>query len=108
MASHLIVSVLFAFVFFLVSSNGRSLRMNPTNVNIDLLHSSFSNNATIRDFSFATDSYTGKTNYSDVLGLVALCTQFTWLLEANDDPCLPPTWSWIRCNSDANPRILEL
>ncbi|KAK6153392.1 hypothetical protein DH2020_013031 [Rehmannia glutinosa] len=45
---------------------------------------------------------------SEVLGLVALCTQYPWLLEENEDPCLTPKWTWIQCNSDAKPRITEL
>ncbi|KAL0335638.1 UNVERIFIED_CONTAM: hypothetical protein Sradi_4775700 [Sesamum radiatum] len=42
-----------------------------------------------------------------VLGLAALCTQYPWLLEDND-PCVPPKWTWIQCNSDASPRVIEL
>ncbi|KAL0421890.1 UNVERIFIED_CONTAM: hypothetical protein Slati_3211900 [Sesamum latifolium] len=43
-----------------------------------------------------------------VLGLAALCTQYPWLLEDNEDPCLPPKWTWIQCNADASPRVIEL
>ncbi|PIN23930.1 Non-specific serine/threonine protein kinase [Handroanthus impetiginosus] len=44
----------------------------------------------------------------NVLGLASLVGQFPQLEELNDDPCLPPTWTWIECNSDAKPRIIAL
>ncbi|XP_075524354.1 uncharacterized protein LOC142556754 [Primulina tabacum] len=58
--------------------------------------------------SHATSTYTGKTNSTDVLGLVYLFTQYPLLEEANEDPCFPPVWSWIECNSDPRPRVIAL
>ncbi|XP_073054040.1 probable LRR receptor-like serine/threonine-protein kinase At1g67720 [Primulina eburnea] len=58
--------------------------------------------------SHATGTYTGKTNATDVLGLVYLFTQYPLLEEANGDPCFPPVWSWIECNSDPRPRVIAL
>lgn len=49
-----------------------------------------------------------KTNASDVEGLTYLCNQFPSLEEDNPDPCSPPVWSWIQCNSDPQPRIIAL
>ncbi|XP_020551979.1 probable LRR receptor-like serine/threonine-protein kinase At5g16900 [Sesamum indicum] len=103
------VSLLFAFLLiFLVSANGRSLQTNYTNVRTELERVLSSDYMRVKAVSLATDSYTGKTNYSDVLGLAALCTQYPWLLEDNEDPCLPPKWTWIQCNSDVSPRVIEL
>ncbi|XP_073135266.1 uncharacterized protein [Henckelia pumila] len=53
-------------------------------------------------------TYTGKTNYTDVIGLANLVAGFPLLEEANEDPCFPPVWSWIECNSDPRPRIIAL
>ncbi|KAK4427928.1 hypothetical protein Salat_1561800 [Sesamum alatum] len=107
MAFH--ASLLFALpLLFLLSANGRSLQKNDTSERIELERALSSDNIKVRAVSLATDSYTGKTNYSDVLGLAALCTQYPWLLEDNEDPCLPPRWTWIQCNSDASPRVIEL
>ncbi|KAK4402312.1 hypothetical protein Sango_0971900 [Sesamum angolense] len=108
MAFH--VSLLFAFLLiFLVSANGRSLQKNYTSERIELQRVLSSDYTRVKAVSLATDSkYTGKTNYNDVLGLAALCTQYPWLLEDNDDPCISPKWTWIQCNSDASPRVIEL
>ncbi|KAL0384952.1 UNVERIFIED_CONTAM: hypothetical protein Sradi_2889500 [Sesamum radiatum] len=115
MAFH--VSLLFAFLLiFLVSANGRSLQTNYTSERIELERVLSSDYMRVKAVSLATNSYTGKTNYSDgsystslfLLGLAALCTQYPWLLEDNEDPCIPPKWTWIQCNSDASPRVIEL
>ncbi|XP_073301190.1 uncharacterized protein [Primulina huaijiensis] len=58
--------------------------------------------------SHATSTYTVKTNLTDVSGLANLCTQYPLLEEANGDPCFPPVWSWIECNSDPQPRVIAL
>ncbi|CAI9754609.1 unnamed protein product [Fraxinus pennsylvanica] len=46
-----------------------------------------------------------------VSGLNALRTSYMWLWPpylANEDPCLPQTWSEIECNIDFNPRVTAL
>ncbi|KZV34701.1 hypothetical protein F511_00603 [Dorcoceras hygrometricum] len=43
-----------------------------------------------------------------VMGMVNLVKQYPLLEEINPDPCLPPVWSWIDCNSDPRPRVIAL
>jgi len=61
----------------------------------------------VKSVSRATASST-TTNSSDVLGLALIVGQIPSLVEYNDDPCVPPIWSWIECNSDPSPRVIAL
>ncbi|KAJ8754169.1 hypothetical protein K2173_002068 [Erythroxylum novogranatense] len=42
-----------------------------------------------------------------VAGIILPYSSADWAQEGGD-PCLPVSWSWIRCNSDAQPRVITI
>ncbi|KAL3819442.1 hypothetical protein ACJIZ3_005347 [Penstemon smallii] len=104
MSNHLI-SLFFTFNLLLISIHGRTLQKNYTNETNSL---SFSN-IKVKAVSHATDdTYTGQTDPRDVVGLMAIWSQYVQLVEANPDPCTSPMWTWIECNSDLRVVALNL
>nr|AMM42843.1 LRR-RLK [Vernicia fordii] len=42
-----------------------------------------------------------------IASVISLYTSADWAQEGGD-PCLPVPWSWLQCNSDAQPRIVKI
>ncbi|XVE76246.1 hypothetical protein DITRI_Ditri12bG0157000 [Diplodiscus trichospermus] len=49
----------------------------------------------------------GSMDEAVIANVVTLYSQADWAQEGGD-PCLPVTWSWVRCNSDRQPKIVSI
>ncbi|CAK9163320.1 unnamed protein product [Ilex paraguariensis] len=49
----------------------------------------------------------GSLDGSVIAGVASLFSSADWAKEGGD-PCLPVPWSWVQCNSDAQPRIVSI
>ncbi|XVE76247.1 hypothetical protein DITRI_Ditri12bG0157100 [Diplodiscus trichospermus] len=49
----------------------------------------------------------GSTDEAVIANMVILYSSADWAQEGGD-PCLPVPWSWVRCNSDRQPKILSI
>ncbi|KAK9158162.1 hypothetical protein Scep_004736 [Stephania cephalantha] len=49
----------------------------------------------------------GSLDTTAIIGLVSKYPLANWAHEGGD-PCLPVSWSWLRCNSDPQPRITSI
>ncbi|PKA51908.1 putative LRR receptor-like serine/threonine-protein kinase [Apostasia shenzhenica] len=49
----------------------------------------------------------GSQDASAMTSLVSHYSQADWAHEGGD-PCLPASWSWVQCNSDAQPKVVSI
>ncbi|KAJ4849206.1 hypothetical protein Tsubulata_025969 [Turnera subulata] len=49
----------------------------------------------------------GSLDEEAIAGVISLYSSADWAQEGGD-PCLPVPWSWLQCNSDAQPRIVKI